>query len=277
MWRLLQALAAQVSISYCRFLHAGGLTDLIHLGIGAAVAKAFARAGCHRIAVTDLNRRKLNDTRNAILDISPKAKVYASVGDIADPGFVKKVVKEAIGIFERIDYSVQCAGILGDGRRSHETTVQEFDSINNVNYRGTWLVTREVLRQMIRQKPLQEHLKQRGAIVNIASQLGIVARSGAAAYCASKAAVINMTRSDAIDYSRDCIRINCVCPGIIATPMTTGTREIEENVKPAINIAPLGRMGIPEEVADSVLFLCSDQASFIQGHALVVDGGYTIN
>jgi NAD(P)-dependent dehydrogenase (short-subunit alcohol dehydrogenase family) len=86
-----------------------------------------------------------------------------------------------------------------------------------------------------------------------------------------------MTRSDAIDYSRDNIRINCVCPGVIETPMTTGSEEVTERLKPAIMIAPMGRMGTPEEVADAVLFLCSPHASFIQGHALVVDGGYTIN
>ena len=86
-----------------------------------------------------------------------------------------------------------------------------------------------------------------------------------------------MTRADAIDYSRDNIRVNCVCPGVIETPMTTGSEEVTERLRPAVNIAPMQRMGKPEEVADAVLFLCSSQASFIQGHALVVDGGYTIN
>lgn len=86
-----------------------------------------------------------------------------------------------------------------------------------------------------------------------------------------------MTKSDAIDYSQDDIRVNCVCPGVIATPMTTGGKEVEERLRPAIDIAPMRRMGTPEEVADAVLFLCSSQSSFIQGHALVVDGGYTIN
>lgn len=86
-----------------------------------------------------------------------------------------------------------------------------------------------------------------------------------------------MTRADAIDYSREGIRVNCVCPGVIATPMTTGSEEVTQRLKPAIDIAPMQRMGTPEEVANAVLFLCSPQASFIQGHALVVDGGYTIN
>ena len=86
-----------------------------------------------------------------------------------------------------------------------------------------------------------------------------------------------MTRANAIDYSGDGIRVNCVCPGVIETPMTTSSPEMVEALKPAINIAPMQRMGTPDEVADAVLFLCSSQASFIQGHALVVDGGYIIN
>jgi NAD(P)-dependent dehydrogenase (short-subunit alcohol dehydrogenase family) len=86
--------------------------------------------------------------------------------------------------------------------------------------------------------------------------------------------VIGMTRADAIDYSTDGIRVNCVCPGVIKTPMTTSSEELRERLGPAIEIAPMKRMGMPEEVADAVLFLCSTKASFIQGHALVVDGGY---
>lgn len=86
-----------------------------------------------------------------------------------------------------------------------------------------------------------------------------------------------MTRSDAIDYSQDKIRVNCVCPGVIESPMTTGSAEVTERLRPAVNIAPMRRMGRPDEVATAVLFLCSNQSSFVQGHALVVDGGYTIN
>lgn len=241
------------------------------------MAKAFAQAGCSRFALTDLNKSSLAATCDSIRGTNPNAQVHTSNGDVADDGFVKSFIKEAVDTFGQIDYSVQCAGILGKGLRSHETSVSEFDNINNVNYRGTWLVTREVLGHMIKQEPLPGHPKQRGAVVNIASQLGIVARPGAAPYCASKAAIINMTRSDAIDYSRDSIRVNCVCPGVIATPMTTGSQEVEDRLRSAIDIASMRRMGTPSEVADAVLFLCSSQASFIQGHALVVDGGYTIN
>jgi len=97
-----------------------------------------------------------------------------------------------------------------------------------------------------------------------------------AVYCASKAAVIALTRSDAIDYSSESIRVNCVCPGVIATPMTSSTPESIERLKPAIERAPMRRMGQPGEVADCVLFLCSTKASFVQGHAMGVDGGYVI-
>lgn len=96
----------------------------------------------------------------------------------------------------------------------------------------------------------------------------------AAAYCASKSAIIGMTRADAIDYSKDEIRVNCVCPGVIETPLVMEKAEIREAITPAVEIAPMKRMGKPAEVADAVLFLCSTQASFVQGHAMVVDGGY---
>ncbi|ORY69942.1 short-chain dehydrogenase [Pseudomassariella vexata] len=246
-------------------------------GIGAAVARNFARSGCSRIAITDINKKSLDQTQEAILRINPKVQVYSQEGDISDDTFVDSFTASISKAFSQIDYAVNCAGILGDSLRSTETSVSVFDKINNVNYRGMWLSSRAALSQMLKQEPLADHPGQRGAIVNIASQLGIVARPGAAPYCASKAAIINMTRSDAIDYSRDGIRVNCVCPGVIDTPMTTSSEEMIARLKPAIDIAPMQRMGTSEEVASAVLFLCSTSSSFIQGHALVVDGGYTIS
>ncbi|KAI1878044.1 uncharacterized protein JN550_000226 [Neoarthrinium moseri] len=246
-------------------------------GIGAAVAKGFAKSGCSRIAITDINRRTLESTKEAILAINPKAQVTAREGDIADESFVNSFVKDISKTYSRLDYAINCAGILTESLRSTETPVSVFDAVTNINYRGSWLSSRAALAQMLNQKPLPEHPALRGAVVNIASQLGIVARPGAAAYCASKAAIINMTRSDAIDYSQDGIRVNCVCPGVIETPMTTSSEEMKATLKPAIDIAPMRRMGTPDEVAHAVLFLCTAEASFIQGHALVVDGGYTIN
>ncbi|KAF9891206.1 hypothetical protein FE257_004770 [Aspergillus nanangensis] len=250
-------------------------------GIGAAVAKAFAAAGCGRIAITDINPDSLQKTKDSILSSHPATRLVVEAGNIADESFVESFMDHVIRDLGRIDYAVNCAGVLGDGVRSTETTTEAFDRINNINYRGCWLCSRTELKHMLSQEPLPSHdpsrLPQRGAIVNIASQLGIVGRPSAPSYCGSKAAVIALTRSDAIDYSKDGIRVNCVCPGVIETPMTTYNQEVTDRLRPAIEIAPMKRMGKPEEVADTVLFLCSTFASFVQGHALVVDGGYIIN
>lgn len=121
---------------------------------------------------------------------------------------------------------------------------------------------------------------QRGSIVSIASQLGIVGKTQAAIYTATKAAVLSQTRSDSIDYSKPPhqIRINSICPGIIQTPMTTTeSGEVSPSLKDAIRIAPMNRMGLPSEIADTAVFLCSGESSFITGSGVVVDGGYIIN
>ncbi|ROV88689.1 hypothetical protein VSDG_09506 [Cytospora chrysosperma] len=260
-----------------RFPGVALITGVGGKGIGAAIARGFARSGCTRLAITNTNAAALAQTAREIQKTNPETKITQLVGDVSDKPFVEDLVASAVEDFGRLDYAVNCAGIFGPPLRSHEISTDLFDRINNVNYKGSWLVSRAALSHMLKQDPLPGHPGQRGAIVNIASQLGIVARSAAAPYCASKAAVINMTRSDAIDYSRDGIRVNCVCPGVIATDMTMGSEEVREPMRLASNIAPMQRMGTPDEVAHAVLFLCSSDASFVQGHALVVDGGYTIN
>jgi len=251
------------------------------VGIGAHVATAFAKEGCTRIAITDINASLLQQTKDSVLAINPDVKVFSVAGDITNADFVSSFMAEVAATFGRIDYAVNCAGILGKEERSHEMDISSFDIVNNVNYRGCWMSSRAEIQAMLKQDPLPSSVAsrpaQRGAIVNIASQLGIVGRPSTPAYCASKSAVIGMTRADAIDYSKDDIRINCVCPGVIRTAMTTGTEEVTARLAPAVRIAPMERMGLPEEIADAVLFLCSSKASFIQGHALVVDGGYIIN
>lgn len=161
------------------FALARRILTVSHPGIGAAVARGFARSGCSRIAITDLNRKSLADTRDAILQIDPKAQVVSQEGDISDEGFANSFVRDVAKTFSRIDYSVSCAGILGESLRSHETSTAAFDLITNVNYKGTWLASRAVISHMLRQQPHEDHPEQRGAIVNIASQLGVVARPAA--------------------------------------------------------------------------------------------------
>lgn len=151
----------------------------LHLGIGAAVAKAFVRSGCTRIAITDLNQDTLMQTKASILKISPQAQVLSVNGDISDESFVTNLADQVAKKWSRLDYAVNCAGILGASLRSHETSVDAFDRINKVNYRGSWLCSRAALGLMMKQEPHDEHPEQRGSIVNVASQLGIVARPGA--------------------------------------------------------------------------------------------------
>jgi NAD(P)-dependent dehydrogenase (short-subunit alcohol dehydrogenase family) len=256
-------------------------------GIGGAVALAFARAGCTRIAITDRNESTLSSTADRIRAAAPDTQVLAVPGDISDPDSVDHVVGSVAAKFGRVDYAVNCAGVLQPSKPSGDMSVDDFDAVNSVNYRGLWLCSRAELRQM-----MQQGGERRGAIVNIASQLALVGRREArkwlrtgrekltqAAYCASKAAVLGLTRADAVDYAPHGIRVNAVCPGIIRTPLlgAGGVPEgTPEYVQKEVAIAPMNRLGEPEEVASVALFLASDAASFVQGTAWVVDGGYTV-
>jgi NAD(P)-dependent dehydrogenase (short-subunit alcohol dehydrogenase family) len=149
-------------------------------GIGSAVAKAFARDGCMRVAITDLNAELLKQTRDFIAETYPKVQIYEEAGDISNSEFTSKFFENVAKELGRIDYAVNCAGVLGSNQRSTETSPEDFDSVNNVNYRGCWLSSRAELHQMLQQSPLPSHdparPSQRGSIVHIASQLGIVSR-----------------------------------------------------------------------------------------------------
>ena len=252
--------------------------------MGAAIAKAFAQSGCKCIAITDMNKSLLTDTATWLGENYPDTEVFEVAGDISSPDFVAAFYDAVQSKLGRIDYSVNVAGVIGSNQPTTETSIEDFDKVNNVNYRGMWLCSREALKHMKTQDPLPSHdssrSPQRGSVVNIASQLGIVSRPAAPAYNASKAAVISLTKSDAIDYAKYDIRVNCLCPGLVDTPMTSGgnsSPEFQELLKHSVDIAPMRRMGKPEEIADAVLFLCSTKASFVTGHAMVVDGGYVIN
>lgn len=152
-------------------------------GIGAAVARAFAAAGCERIAITDLNPHTLEQTEKAITTAYSKVKLFVHPGNVADDHFAESFISKVTKTFGRVDYAVNCAGVLGVPMRSGETSLEEFDRVNNVNYRGCWLSSRAQLMQMLEQDPLPSHdpsrPAQRGAVVNIASQLGIVSRPNA--------------------------------------------------------------------------------------------------
>ncbi|KAI7551296.1 NAD(P)-binding protein [Hortaea werneckii] len=243
-------------------------------GIGQATAVSFAKEGCPEIVIADRNDDGLDETTSRIHEAAPDCAVLSIRTDVSDQDSVQALIDKAVEAFGRLDYVCNSAGTLSNNERSHETSLEEFDRINKINYKGCWLCSRAEIQQMLKQEPLPTHdgrRGNRGSVVNIASQLGIVGRPAAPAYCGSKAAVISMTRCD---YSKDNIRVNCVCPGVIETPMTTPNMDV---LGPAISIAPMNRPGTAQEVADCVLFLCSSKATFVQGSAMVVDGGYVIN
>ena len=149
------------------------------LGIGAAVAAAFVKSGCPRLAITDINPDSLAHTREVLKGINVDVRIASRAGDVSDESFIDSFMSETAKTFGRVDYAVNCAGILGNDSRSTETSVRSYNAVMDVNCKGVWLSSRAALAQMLKQEPLAEHPGQRGAIVNIASQLGIVARPGA--------------------------------------------------------------------------------------------------
>ncbi|KIR32099.1 hypothetical protein I352_05329 [Cryptococcus deuterogattii MMRL2647] len=250
-------------------------------GIGPAIAAALVRGGCHYLAITDIDAKSLEATAVSLLQINPNIHILAKPCDVSNPQSVDAFFDEVEEQFGRIDYAVNNAGIIGPEGTSSELSVEGFDQINGVNYKGVWLCSRRELKMMKKQNFLTEGpRKQRGSIVNVSSQLALVGRKGAPAYCASKSAITGLTRCDAIDHSHLQIRVNALCPGIVATPMNVRadapTDEPYSYLAAEIRRSPMSRLGQPEEIADVCSFLLSEKASFVQGATWVVDGGYII-
>lgn len=236
-------------------------------GIGSACALGFAREGAV-IAGFDLQERP-DERWNAAVKAAPGS--FLMVGDVRDEGRVQGVVAEAVERLGAIDVLVNSAGVAGGGP-VHLLPVEEWDRVMDVNLKGTFLVSKHVLPKMIE--------RGSGSIVNIASIEGIEGAEGGSAYNASKAGVILLTRNMAMDYARKGIRVNAICPGFIDTPLAAQTilenALLKEYRDRLIETVLMGRVGRPEEIANVALFLASDEASFITGQALVVDGGFTV-
>ncbi|XWW95595.1 hypothetical protein V2A60_003560 [Cordyceps javanica] len=244
-------------------------------GIGRQTAISFAVEGCTKITIADTNNDGLAGTKQAIEGVSPDASVLIAQVDVRAEQDVVKAVSDTVGLFGRIDYAANCAGIYGPEAASPDVDPSAFDDVFAVNVRGLWLCAREQTRQMRTQEPLPSHDGRpgsRGAIVNVASSLGISPIPGKTPYAASKAAVIQMTKSDALDCSPYGIRVNAVAPGITDTPFTADI----PNDGVAVRGMPIPRKSTAQEIADVILFAASSKASFLQGAIISADGGHTI-
>lgn len=242
-------------------------------GIGRATALAFAARGA-RVSILDIDEAGGQQTARSIAANGGQCLAFA--GSIADEADVERAVNETVGAFGRIDFLFNNAGTELIAPLL-ETSNQDWDLVMNTNLRGTFLVSRAVVSHMVRTGG--------GAIVNNASDAGIRGLHVNAAYSTSKAGIVHLTRSIALDYAALNIRCNCICPGCIRTPLCerfnaevgarkgiSGEQALSEFVSANI---PMQRVGTPEEVASVVMFLCSDQAAYITGAVLPIDGGLT--
>lgn len=232
-------------------------------GIGRASGLAFAREGA-KVVVADVKVKGGEETVKMIKDAGREAIfVKANVSNAFD---IENLINTAISKYNRLDFAHNNAGIEGASASTMDCTEENWDRVIDINLKGVWLCMKYEIPVMLRQGG--------GAIVNTSSVAGLVGFRNMPAYCASKGGIIALTRVAALEYAASGIRINAVCPGVIRTPMvervTGGKPEAEA---PFIGLEPVGRMGTPEEVAETVVWLCSDKASFVTGHPMVVDGG----
>lgn len=233
-------------------------------GIGRATAIAFAQNGA-KLVLADYIEDKI--TEKTIIENGGEA-IFVKC-DVSNEDDVKNVVAQAISKYGRLDYAFNNAGIEGISSPIADSSNDNWDKTLNINLKG-------VMYGMKLQ--INEILKVGGAIVNNASIAGLVGFGGMPAYVASKHAVVGLTKNVALDYAKQGVRINAVCPGVIHTPMVDRVIDNDINNLEQFTVAiPMGRVGMPDEIAKVVMFLCSDSASYITGQAIAVDGGWTVS
>lgn len=235
-------------------------------GIGRATALAYAREGA-KVAVVDINGDAAQAVADEIIQLGGEAIVITT--DVTQAAQVQAMVSQVVAHFGRLDIAFNNAGIEIEHEPLAKATEDIFDRLMAVNVKGVWLCMKHEIEQMLKQG-------HGGAIVNTASIGGLIGAPRQPLYGATKHAVVGMTKSAGVEYGRKGIRINSVCPGIIRTEMTERAIAREPKRSAYIDQAhPIGRLGEAEDIANAVVFLSSDDAAFIVGHQLAVDGGYT--
>jgi len=238
-------------------------------GIGRCSAVAFAREGA-KVVVSDVTVKDGEETVDIIKKDGGEA-IFVKA-DVTSEEDVKKLMNKTVETFGRIDCAHNNAGIMGDQALIADCTAEIWDKVMNVNLRSMWLCMKYEIPIMLKQGG--------GAIVNTSSTAGLIGvGSGYSAYVASKHGVLGLTKAGALEYGQQGIRVNAVCPGTTLTPMVILNAADKPEVKAYLDAGagmPLGRVGQPEEIAEAVVWLCSDRASFVLGHGMVVDGGRVI-
>ncbi len=235
-------------------------------GIGAASARVFAEEGA-KVALADRNHGLLDEVVRDIVDRGGEAVAIET--DVGSEASVQRMVDQTVQRFGALHIMYANAGI--SGRFDLETvTAEEFDRVIQVNLRGPFFCAKYATPKIADSGG--------GSVIFTASELALVGSPGASVYSASKAGLIGMARGLALDYADAGVRFNCICPGAVDTPMLWGEEKGERDAIEAdiSSRMPLGRVGRPDEIAKSALYLASDDSSFVTGHALVVDGGWTV-
>lgn len=233
-------------------------------GIGAATAEIFAEKGAN-VVVSDIDEEGGRATVERIKSAGGSAMFRRC--DVADPEQVQQLINAAVGTYGHIDAAFNNAGVEGEVATTPNCSIENFDLNIDVNLKGVFLCMKYQIAQFLKQGT-------GGAIVNTASVAGLVGAKGVPAYVAAKHGVVGLTKTAAIEFAKKKIRVNAVCPGGIRTQMLE--RLINEKPwveKQMLKLQPIGRLGDPREVGKVVVFLCSDDASFVTGHAMPVDGG----
>jgi NAD(P)-dependent dehydrogenase (short-subunit alcohol dehydrogenase family) len=232
-------------------------------GIGRDTAILFARAG---VKVVVAGRREAEGKETIDLMRAGGGDGIFVKTDVSVAADVQALVRKTVEKFGRLDIAFNNAGIEQQFAPVAEQSEENWDRIMNINLKGTWLCLKYEIQQMLKQGGA-------GAIVNMASVAGLLGVAGFEIYCASKHGVLGLTKSAALETARSGIRVNAVCPAVIETPMGKRLFGDPEANKYAVSIHPIGRLGAPAEIAEAVVWMCSDGASFMTGQSLVLDGG----